>query len=479
MSTTDKKLTVAAGEKNYGAAAFFPLLILLILYLGSGILFTLMGVPKPFLQVPRDMAVMVGVVVALFMGRRSFSVKADSFAKHCADNGVMIMCLIFILAGMFAGVTKGMGGVQSTVNLGLTFIPAHLLIAGMFLVCVFVSTAMGTCLGTIAAVAPIAISLAETAGLDMTYTMTAVIGGSMFGDNMSIISDTTIAATRGAGCEMKDKFRMNLKIAVPAAFVTTILYAYLGGGGSGAPAGPYEYDLLKIVPYFAVLVAAVSGMNVMQVLIGGTVLSGIIGGVTGSMTFVKFCQAASSGIGGMMSLVLIAILLRGLIGMAQDMGGLSWLVSLFDRNIKTRRGAQYSIAGLVSVFDVALANNTVSIIISVPFVKPIAKKFGIGPQRLASLLDIFACIIPGISPLSSAILLVLTLTPQVTPLGLMTYAFYPYLLLVATLITIHFNLLQTKEEKAGAAFYPELDEVEEAVHTEPRKTETKAQPQPA
>jgi Na+/H+ antiporter NhaC len=459
MSITDKKLTVAIGEKNYGAAAFLPILALLILYLGGGLFFTLLGVEKPFLKIPRDVAVIVGVVVALFMGRRSFAVKADSFAKHCADQGVMIMCLIFILAGMFAGVTKAMGGVQSSVNLGLSFIPLDLLVAGVFLICVFVSTAMGTCLGTIAAICPIAIGLAETAGLNMTYTMTAVIGGSMFGDNLSIISDTTIAATRGAGCEMKDKFRMNLKIAAPAAILATIVYAYLGGGSTNdALTGTYEYSLIKVVPYVVVLVTAVMGMNVMQVLIGGIVLSGLIGGMTGSMTFVSFCQAAASGISGMMSLVLIAILLRGLIGLAQDMGGLAWLVSLFDRNIKTRRGGQYSIAGLVSLFDIALANNTVSIIISVPFAKPIAKKFGIAPQRLASLLDIFACIIPGISPLSSAILLVLTLTPEVTPLGLMTYAFYPYFLFIATVITIHFNLLQTKEEKEGASFYPELDE---------------------
>ena len=465
---TDSRFGVAPGEKNFGGTAFLPVLVLLALYLGSGIYFTLIGVEKPFLQISRESSVVFGVVFALFMGRRSFGVKMDSFARHCSDQGVMIMCLIFIFAGMFAGVCKGMGAVQSTVNLGLTYVPSHLLVAGIFLVCIFVSTSMGTCLGTVAAIGPIAVSLAEAAGLNMTYTMTAVIGGSMFGDNLSIISDTTIAATRGAGCEMRDKFRINIKIATPAAIFATLMYAWLGQG-TGAVSGPYEYDIIKVIPYIAVLVVAVAGVNVMVVLVGGTALAGAIGLLTGSFGFVGFCKAATTGIMGMMSLVLVAILLKGLIGLAQDMGGLIWLVDIFNRRIKTAKGAQYSIAALVSAFDVALANNTVSIIASVPFAKPIAKKFGIAPIRFAALLDIFACIIPGISPLSSAVLLALTMTPEVTPLGLIGYAFYPLSLCVVTLLVIQFDLFRTKEEKEGGSFYPELDELmheAEQVHEE-------------
>lgn len=229
-------------EKNYGAAAFIPMVFFLVLYLGSGIYFTIQGVEGPFKQISREVALLFGIALALFMGKRSLNVQVNSFAKAAGDPGVMQMCLIFILAGAFAGVVKGMGGVESTVNFGLTFIPMQFLVAGIFVICIFVSTAMGTCLGTIAAVAPVAIGLAETAGLDMGITLSAVIGGSMFGDNMSIISDTTIAATRGAGCEMKDKFRFNFKIALPAAILAIIVYCLIGGGGSGV-GGPYEYSI--------------------------------------------------------------------------------------------------------------------------------------------------------------------------------------------------------------------------------------------
>ncbi|WP_298016536.1 Na+/H+ antiporter NhaC family protein [uncultured Dysosmobacter sp.] len=388
------------------------------------------------------------------MSKRGISKAVDAFSGHCANPGIMLMCLIFVLAGMFSGVTKGMGAVDSTVNLALSFIPARFITAGLFLICVFISTSMGTCLGTISAIAPIALGFIEAAGLDPAITMSAVIGGSMFGDNLSVISDTTIAATRGAGCEMKDKFRMNFKIALPAAIVTTIIYCIIGGGAELG--GTYEFELIKVIPYLVVLVCAISGMNVIYVLLTGTVLSAIIGMATGSMGLVSLSASATSGVSGMLSLVLMALFMKGLSGMAADMGGMEWLTGLFT-NIKSRRGAQYAIAAIVSVIDFFIGNNTIAIIISTPLCKPIAKKFKVAPERLASLMDIFGVIVPGFSPLSSAFLVVTTMS-TVTPLQLMTRGYYLFFLFVFTVITIQFNLLQTKEEKEGREFYPELDE---------------------
>lgn len=444
-----------SNERNWGAMAFLPMIVLLVIYFGSGVMFTILGTENPFNQISREFALVISVLVALFMSKRSLTEATDAFAHHCASSGVLLMCLIFVLAGMFSGVTKGMGAVDSTVNLALSFIPARFIVAGLFLICVFISTSMGTCLGTISAIVPIALGFIETAGLDPAITMSAVIGGSMFGDNLSVISDTTIAATRGAGCEMKDKFRMNFKIALPAAVVTTIVYCIIGGGAEMS--GVYEYDVLKVIPWIVVLICAIIGMNVVLVLLVGTVISAAIGMATGSMTFITLSSSATGGISGMLSLVLMALFMKGLSGMATDMGGMEWLTNLFAKNIKTRKGAQYAIAGIVSVIDFFIANNTIAIIISTPLCKPIAKKFKVAPERLASLMDIFGVIVPGFSPLSSAFLVVTTMS-AVTPLQLMTRGYYLFFLFVFTVITIQFNLLQTKEEKEGKSFYPELDE---------------------
>lgn len=451
----EDSLKALENERNYGPLAFLPMIVLLVVYFGSGIVFTILGTPDAFKQISREFALVISVLVALFMSKRGINEAVDAFAAHCANSGIMLMCLIFVLAGMFSGVTKGMGAVDSTVNLALSFIPARFITAGLFLICVFISTSMGTCLGTISAIAPIALGFIEAADLDPAITMSAVIGGSMFGDNMSVISDTTIAATRGAGCEMKDKFRMNFKIALPAAVITTVIYCLIGGGAEVS--GAYEYQLFKVVPYLVVLICAVAGMNVIYVLLTGTVISAVIGIATGSMTLVTLSSSATSGISGMLSLVLMALFMKGLSGMAADMGGMEWLTGLF-KNIKSRKGAQYAIAGIVSVIDFFIGNNTIAIIISTPLCKPIAKKYGVAPERLASLMDIFGVIVPGFSPLSSAFLVVTTMS-SVSPLSLMTRGYYLFFLFIFTIITIQFNFLQTKEEKEGKEFYPELDEV--------------------
>lgn len=458
MSDKKKEKLIITEEKNIGGLAFLPLLVFLGLYVGGGILFTIMGMENPFKQIPREVALMGGIIVAFIMGKRSFIVKTDDFSKACGDPGVMLMVLIFVLAGAFAGVAKEMGGVESTVNLGLTYVPKQFILAGIFLISSFVATAMGTSMGTIAAIGPIAVGLAEASGLDMAVCISAVVGGGMFGDNLSIISDTTIAATRGAGCNMKDKFRMNLLIALPAALLSMVVYTLVGTAGSLG--GPYPYELIKVVPYVVVLVLAIVGVDVLVVLMGGTIFAGIIGGLTGSMSFISFCQAAGAGIAGMLSIVIVSILMRGLTGLIRDMGGVHWLTTLFNRSVKSRKGAQYSILGMTAVLDACIANNTIAILVAAPLAKPIAKKFGVAPQRLASLLDITSCVVQGFLPQGGQILLAVTLT-SLSPLSIMRHSYYLVFLLIATIVTIQFELLKTKEEKEGVEFYTELDEEEE------------------
>ena len=306
-------------KKNYGGLAFLPLLVFLGLYLGAGLFFTAIGTESPFKQVSRETALIVGLIVALFMGKDySLDDKIDIFSKSAGDAGVILMCLIFLLAGAFAGVAKAMGAVESTVNLGLTIIPQKFILSGMFIIALFIATAMGTSMGTIAAIGPIAIGVSESTSLNPAIAIAAVVGGAMFGDNLSVISDTTIAATRGVGAQMKDKFRMNFLIALPAAIISVIAYAAIGT--SGTLDGEYAFSLIRILPYIIVLVTAIAGLNVIAVLLGGTVIAGLIGLMTGSLTVIEFSKAIASGMAGMSGLVITTLLIRGLSGLVNEYG---------------------------------------------------------------------------------------------------------------------------------------------------------------
>ncbi|MDR7871538.1 MAG: Na+/H+ antiporter NhaC family protein [Tissierellaceae bacterium] len=439
-------------KKNYGGLAFLPLLVFLGVYLGAGILFTIMGTEEPFKQVPRETALIVGLIVALFMGKQSLDEKVEIFSSSAGDSGVILMCLIFLLAGAFASVAKAMGGVESTVNLGLTIIPQQFILSGVFIISLFIATAMGTSMGTIAAIGPIAIGISETTNLNPAIAIAAVVGGAMFGDNLSIISDTTIAATRGVGAEMKDKFRMNLLIALPAAIVSIIIYGIAGTAGSLE--GDYPFQLIKVLPYVVVLISAIVGVNVIVVLLGGTIFAGIIGLVTGSLNIIGFSKAVASGMAGMSGLVITSLLIRGLSGIVNEYGGIDWLMTKILSRIKSRRGAEYGISALVSLIDAALANNTIAIILSAPLALEIGKKYNIARKRLASLLDIFSCVVQGFVPQGGQILLAMELAKR-SPLEVIKFNYYPFLLAVFAIITIQFGLLRTKEEKEGIDQYPE------------------------
>lgn len=436
----EKKIT-----KQYGAIAFLPLIIFLGLYIGSGLYFTYQGAEDAFKQFPRHVALLIGIGIALLMNRTmKLDEKIEVFSKNAGNSGVMLIGLIYLLAGGFQGAARVMGGVDSVVNLGLSFIPPALLMPGVFLMSSFIATSIGTSMGTIAAMAPIAIGVSAKADISVAIACAAVIGGAYFGDNLSIISDTTISATKGVGCEMKDKFKMNFFIALPAAIVSMVIYGMVGG--TGQIEGDLSYSIIKIIPYLVVLVTAMMGFNVVGVLFIGIIMSGIIGFGTNSVTILEFIQAIGSGMEDMMSITVLAILISGLIGLIKHYGGIEWLIEKITSKIKDRKGAEYGIGILAGLLSVSLVNNTIAIIISAPIAKEIGLKFHIAPKRIASLLDIFACALLSMCPHDGGMLIVTGLA-GVSPIEVLQYAFYPVALIIATIITIQFGLLRTAEEK--------------------------------
>ena len=427
------------GEKKYGAIAFLPLLVFLALYIGSGLMFTFMGVDGAFKKFPRHVALLIGIAVALIMNKSmKLEKKIDIFSENAGNAGVILIGLIYLLAGGFQGAAKSMGGVESVVNLGLTFIPSAALVPGVFLISCFISTAIGTSMGTVAAMAPIAIGVAQAAGLNLPLTCAAVIGGAYFGDNLSMISDTTISAAKGVGSEMKDKFKMNFFIALPAAIIAII--GYWAFGGAGVITGEHPFYLLRVIPYIVVLIAALMGFNVAGVLFIGIAMTGVIGIGEGSV------GAIGGGMEDMFSITIVAILISGLIGLIKYYGGVDWLVNSIVSRIKERKGAEYGIGLLSGLLSAALVNNTIAIIISAPIAKEIGKNYGIAPKRLASLIDIFACAFIALTPYDGGMLIVTGLS-DVSPMAVLKYMFYMFALIITTCITIQFGLLRTKEEK--------------------------------
>lgn len=431
--------------KKLGFIAFIPLFVFLALYIGSGLYFTNLGTENAFKQFPRHVALLTGIGLALVMNTGvSFDKKLNVFTENAGNSGVMLIGLIYLLAGGFQGAAKAIGGVDSVVNLGLRFIPAHFLIPGVFLISCFISTAIGTSMGTIAAVAPIAIGVATKANMNIAVACSAVIGGAYFGDNLSIISDTTISATQGVGAEMRDKFKMNFLIALPAAIVAMVLYTFTGKAGEIS--GDTSFNLITMIPYIVVLITALLGFNVAGVLFTGIVMTGVIGLLTQNITFLGWIQAIGEGMSDMMSITIVAILISGLIGLIKYYGGVEWLIEKITSKIKDRKGAEYSIAFLCGVLSISLVNNTIAIIISSPIAKEIGKTYHISAKRLASLLDIFACAFLALCPHDGGMLIVTGLA-NVSPIEVLKYSFYIFALIIFALATIQLGLLRTKEEK--------------------------------
>lgn len=410
--------------------ALFPLLVFVLLFVGSG------AVTGDFSYMPLNIAIVIASAVALLMNRKEkLAAKIEVFAKGAGHPNIMLLVMIFILAGAFAQTAEAMGAVEATVNMGLSFIPSSLLMVGLFIVGCFISISMGTSMGTVAALAPIGIGIAEQTGLPMALAMATVISGAMFGDNLSMISDTTIAAVRTQQTKMSDKFKVNFFIILPGVLATIIIIYFLSAGTSIDTLGDYSYDLVKVLPYIAVLVTALIGVDVLIVLFGGTILAGMIGLADGSFTFTEFIQAVSQGIISMEDLAIVAILIGGMIGIIQHNGGIQWLLNFVTSKIKSKKGAEFGIAGLVSVTDLATANNTISIIVTGPLAKDIADEYDIDPRKSASLLDIFASCFQGLVPYGGQILVASGLA-AISPLSILPYSIYPVMLGICGIIAI-------------------------------------------
>ena len=414
-----------------------------MLYIGSGMTFTLMGFPKPFSYLPRHVALLAGTLVALYLWRKGpIDEKLKVFCTGMGDSGVMMIVLIYLLAGGFQGAAAAIGGKTSVVNFCLQFIPPSLLIPGVFLMCCFISTAIGTSMGTIAAMAPVAIGVAQGAGLNLAAVCAAVICGSYFGDNLSMISDTTIAAAEGCGSRMQDKFRMNFAIALPAALVSLVLY-YLVSGQVAGGIQVGEYNFLQVVPYVFVLVLALRGINVALVLLGGILMTGIIGLSQGTVDIFTWARGLGSGMEDMFSISIVAILVSGIIALVRYYGGVEWMVQKITKHIHGRKGAEYGIGLLSGILSAAMVNNTIAIIVTCPIARVVGAKYSIAPKRLASLVDIFACSFLCVMPHDGGMLIVTQLAGT-SPLDVMKYCYYIFALLIATCITIQFGTHENK-----------------------------------
>lgn len=403
------KISSSNNVKSRGVA-LLPLVLFLILFIGTGSALTYNGVDMAFYQLSATVAILPAIALALMLGREKLEKKISIFLYGVGDINIVTMCMIYLLAGAFAAVAKSIGGVDATVNMGLAFIPARLILPGLFMISAFVSTAMGTSMGTIAAIAPIAAGVADQTGMGAGVLMGAVLGGAMFGDNLSMISDTTIAATRTQGCDMSDKFKMNFKIALPAALVTAVLLFFSGGVGAASAPGGWEF--IKVVPYLVILALAVLGVNVFVVLSAGIVLTGAVGLYSlPDFTLLTFSQSIYNGFAGMNEILVLSMLIGGLGELIRFHGGLQWLlekVNLMSRRLSRgnkRISGEFGIASLVALADACTANNTVAIILSGGLAKEIAKDNDVDPRRSASLLDVFSCIVQGLVPYAAQVLL--------------------------------------------------------------------------
>ena len=427
-------------EKNKGrAVALLPIVVFLVIFLGSGII---MG---DFYAMPAIVGFLIALCVAFLQNKQlSFSEKIHVISKGVGDENIITMCLIFLCAGGFSGAVTAAGGVESTVNLGLSILPSNIAVVGLFIIGCFISVSMGTSMGTIAALAPIAVGISEKTGFSMAVCIGAVVCGAMFGDNLSMISDTTIAAVKTQGCEMKDKFKANFLIVLPAAILTILIFFFITRNGNVKMAVDLPFNLWQVLPYILVLVGALIGMNVFVVLIGGTIISLIVGVLTGSLEISNIFIAVGGGmigeksiggVTGMYDITVISIVVACIVALVKEYGGIQFILNLFKGKIKGKRGGELGIAGLSLLVDMCTANNTVAIVMAGPIAKEICEEFDIDAKRSASLLDIFTSVGQGMIPYGAQLLSAATLT-GLTPFMIMPYLFYPILMMISALCFI-------------------------------------------
>ncbi|MCG9722565.1 Na+/H+ antiporter NhaC family protein [Shewanella sp. Isolate7] len=422
--------------------ALLPLFLFLALFIGAGVYFQSQGVDFAFYQLPSVVAILPAIILAIVISKEKLNQSIETFIGGIGHSNIIAMCLIYLLAGAFASVAKATGGVDATVALGLSLVPSNLLLPGFFVIAAFIATAMGTSMGTIAAVAPIALGVAEEAQIELALMAGAVISGALFGDNLSIISDTTIAATRTQGCEMKDKFRENLIFAIPASLITLVVFTLAGQGQ--AEVAPQQIDLLKVIPYLTILVLAVAGLNVFVVLTVGILLAGITGFATLDYGLIQFGQDIYTGFSNMQEIFILSMLVGGLAALMQQQGGLAFVSKQIEKLIvrfssakgeASTRASELGMAGIVALTNTCVANNTVSIVVTGDIAKDLAEKHEVTPKRAASIMDIFSCIIQGLIPYGAQALLIAS-TFSISPLQAVTHAWYCMILAIVAIAIV-------------------------------------------
>lgn len=422
-------LTFAAGIMKKGLIALSPLVVFVVLYLVTSI------IARDFYRVPITVAFMAASVYAIVIfGGRPLRERIDVYSRGAATTQMMLMLWIFVLAGAFANSAKQMGSIGATVDLALTLLPGNTLLAGLFLAACFISLSIGTSVGTVVALVPIAAGIAQQTGTEPALMTAVVVGGSFFGDNLSFISDTTIMATQTQGCRLSDKFRVNSFIVIPAALLILIIYIVMGRGIT-SPHDLPQVQYLKVVPYLVVLLTAAFGMNVMAVLTLGILLTGVIGLMDGSFDVYGWFGALGQGITSMGELIIISIMAAGLLEIIKQNGGIDFIIQRLTRHVHTKRGAELAIAALVSMVNLCTANNTVAILTVGSISKQIGDRYGVDNRKAASILDTFSCCVQGLIPYGVQLLMAAGLA-SLNPVSIVPHLYYPMAIGLAALLAI-------------------------------------------
>ena len=419
-------------SKKKNATAISPLLVFIVLYLVTSL------VVQDFYKIPITVAFLASSVYAVCITRHiPFDERIQVYSRGAGSSNILLMIWIFILAGAFASSAKAMGAIDATVNLSLQLLPGNLLLGGIFLASCFISLSIGTSVGTIVALTPLAAGIAEETSAELPLVVAIVAGGAFFGDNLSFISDTTITATRTQGCNLSDKFKVNSQIVMPAAAIAFLLYIYMGIHIHEPHMLP-EIDVLKVLPYLVVLIMAVIGVNVMAVLVTGILLSGVVGVFTGTYGVFDWFGAMGKGITDMGELIIITMMAGGLMELIRYNGGIEFILQALTRRIRSKRGAELSIAALVCIVNLCTANNTVAIITTGPLAKDIAERYGVDRRKSASILDTFSCLTQGLIPYGAQLLMAAGLA-SISPIAIIPYLYYPFLMGICTLLSILFR----------------------------------------
>ncbi|MCH4147284.1 MAG: Na+/H+ antiporter NhaC family protein [Prevotella sp.] len=415
-----------------GILALSPLVVFIVLYL------VLSLIAGDFYKVPITVAFMIASIYAVAIsGGYPLAKRINIFSRGAGASSLLLMLWIYVLAGAFAASAKEMGSIDATVNLAVNALPSSMLLPGLFIAACFISISIGTSVGTVVALVPIAVGIAQSTGANLPLTTAIIVGGAYFGDNLSFISDTTVVATQTQGCKMSDKFRVNFMIVIPAAVLILIVYAFMGMNVK-APANVPGVEFMKVIPYLVVLLTAIFGMNVMAVLTIGIVLCGAIGMIEGTYDLFGWFGAMGKGIVDMGELIIIAMMAGGLLEIIRENGGIDYLIDKLTAHVRTKRGAELSIAGLVSLVNVCTANNTVAILTVGSIAKKIGDRFGVDNRKAASILDTFSCTVQGLIPYGVQMLLAAGLA-HINPVEIVPYLYYPMAMGIAALLAILFR----------------------------------------